>query len=163
MTNSEGERVEYGYQAGGRIRRVMPLGAGNPAHVFDFYGRNFWGQHRTAYLNPLGGHTIVYFDEQRRVLRVERFEAGENLTLAWQGTRPTQIVEADGRSTQLVWQQERIVARTLPSGNVVTISHAPGGLSLEDPFADPILRVEDSLGLVEARSLRRGGAARSRS
>lgn len=151
-TSSEGERVEYSYQAGSRIRRVMPQGEGKPAHVFEFYARNAWGQHRTVYKNPLGGRTQIDFDESRRVLRVQRFEAGESRVLSWEGLRPTRIADVDGSATQLVWQDERVVTLTTPSGNVVSTSYEPGGLSLDAPFADAVLHVEDSLGLVEARS-----------
>ena len=108
--------------------------------------------HRTVHRNPLGGHTSVYFDEQRRVLRVERHETGENATLAWEGLYPTRLVDAGGASTQLTWQGGRIAAIATPSGNAIHYSYAPGGLSPDDPQRDAILRVEDSLGLVEARS-----------
>ena len=151
-TTSEGARVEYAYQAGGRIRSVTQRGEGDPAHVFDFYGRNAWGMHRTVHRNPLGGHTTVYFDEQRRVLRVERFEAGENATLAWQGLYPTQLVDAGGAVTQLAWQDGRVATRVTPSGNAIHTTYAAGALSPDEPARDPVLRVEDSIGLVEARS-----------
>jgi RHS repeat-associated protein len=151
-TSSEGERVAYAYQAGGRIRRVSALGESGPSHVFDFYGSNFQGQHRTSYENPLGGHLVVYFDESRRVTRVERFENGESRLFEWEGLRPTRIEEPDGSALQIAWQQERIAALVTPAGNVVTTTYASPGLSLDDPLADPILRAEDSLGLVEARS-----------
>lgn len=151
-TSSEGERVEYAYQAGGRIRRVTSQGEGNPAHVFEFYGRNFWGHHRTVYTNPLGGRIHVDFDELRRVLRVERFDAGESYLLTWEDLRPTRIALPDGAATQLAWQDEQIVGWTTPSGNAFSTLYAPGGLSPDDPFAGPVLRIEDSLGLVEARS-----------
>jgi RHS repeat-associated protein len=151
-TSSEGERVEYGYQPGGRIRRVLQRGEGDPAHVFDFYGRNPWGQHLTVHRNPLGGHTHVYFDEQRRVLRIERFEAGESAWLEWQGLRPTRIVDAGGAATRIEWVSERVASLETPSGNRVTLTYQPDGLSPEDPLKDPIARVEDSLGLVESRS-----------
>jgi RHS repeat-associated protein len=151
-TSSEGERVEYTYQAGGRIRRVVQRGEGDPAHVFDFYGRNAWGMHRTLHTNPLGGHTTVYFDEQRRVLRVTRKESGEEATLAWEGLRPTRRVDAGGAATELGWQGERLVSLVTPSGNRIRFTHAPGALSPDDPQRDALLRVEDDLGLVEARS-----------
>ena len=152
LTRSEGERIEYDYQAGGRIRRVVQRGEGDPEHRFDFYGRNAWGEHRTVHRNPLGGHTHYYYDESRRVLRVERFEAGENVSLSWDGFRPTRIVDAAGAATQLAWQDERVTRIETPAGNVVRYSYQPGGLSLEDATGDAVLRVEDSLGLVEARS-----------
>ncbi|HEX5068103.1 MAG TPA: RHS repeat-associated core domain-containing protein [Myxococcota bacterium] len=151
-TSSEGERVEYAYQAGGRIRRVVQRGEGDPAHVFDFYGRNAWGLHRTVHTNPLGGHTTVYFDEQRRVLHVARQESGEGATLDWEGLRPTRHVDAGGAVTELGWQGERLVSLVTPAGNRIRFTHAPAALSPDDPQRDPILRVEDDLGLVEARS-----------
>ena len=152
MTSSEGARVEYAYQAGGRIRSVTRRGEGDPSHVFDFYGRNAWGMQRTVYGNPLGGHTTVYFDEQRRVLRVERFEAHENATLAWDGLYPTQLVDAGGGVTQLAWRDGRVATRVTPSGNTIQYTLAPGALSPDAPERDPVLRVEDSIGLVESRS-----------
>jgi RHS repeat-associated protein len=151
-TSSEGERVEYAYQAGGRIRRVVQRGGGDPAHVFDFYGRNAWGLHRTVHTNPLGGHTTVYFDEQRRVMHVARQESGEGATLDWEGLRPTRRVDAGGAVTELGWQAERLVSLVTPAGNRIRFTHAPAALSPDDPQRDPILRVEDDLGLVEARS-----------
>jgi RHS repeat-associated protein len=108
--------------------------------------------HRTVHRNPLGGHTTVYFDEQRRVLRVDRFETRESATLAWQGLYPTQLVDAAGAVTQLAWQDGRVATRVTPSGNAIAFTHAPGALSPDAPARDPVLRVEDSLGLVEARS-----------
>jgi RHS repeat-associated protein len=151
-TSSEGVRVEYVYQGGGRIRSVTQRGEGDPSHVFDFYGRNAWGEHRTSHRNPLGGHTDVYFDDARRVLRIERFETGEAVTFAWTGLRPTRIVDAGGATTWLAWQEERVVARVTPSGNVVQVQYAAGALSPDAPEQDAILRVDDSLGPVEARS-----------
>ena len=156
-TSSEGARVEYAYQAGGRIRSITQRGEGDPSHVFDFYGRNAWGMHRTVHRNPLGGHTTVYFDEQRRVLRVERFEAHENATLAWQGLYPTRLVDAGGAVTQLAWQDGRVAARVTPSGNAIHTTYAPGALSPDAPERDPIRRIEDSIGLVEARSYDESG------
>ena len=148
----EGQRVEYAYQAGGRIRSVTQRGEGDPTHVFDFYGRNAWGMHRTVHRNPLGGHTHVYFDESRRVLRVERFEAGEETTLAWQGLRPTRIVDPGGATEQLIWQQERLISRTTPAGNRIHIQYAPGALSPLEPGIDAVLRIDDFYGPVESRS-----------
>ncbi|HVH18885.1 MAG TPA: RHS repeat-associated core domain-containing protein, partial [Myxococcota bacterium] len=151
-TSSEGERVEYAYQAGGRIRRVVQRGEGDPAHVFDFYGRNAWGLHRTVHRNPLGGHTTVYFDEQRRVQRIARAESGEDAVLTWDGLRPTRWVDAGGAATELDWLDGRLVSLVTPSGNRVRFTHAPDALSPYDPQRDALLRIEDGLGLVESRS-----------
>jgi RHS repeat-associated protein len=151
-TSSEGERVEYTYQAGGRIRRVVQRGEGDPEHLFDFYGRNAEGLHRTRHRNPVGGLTTVFYDEQRRVTRVVRVQAGESATLVWDGLDPIRLVDAGGATTEMTWQDGRLASLRTPGGTLVQLTYAPGGLSPDDPQRDPIQRIDDALGLVEARS-----------
>jgi RHS repeat-associated protein len=152
LTNAEGERIEYVWAAAGRIWRVVQMGEEKPWHEFRFRARDADGLYSTLHINPLGGQTLLFFDRQRRLRRVERTDAGETVQYTWSGLRPSAIVLPGGVATAFTWAGDDLATLTEPSGNVVELTPAPGALNLEDPFAPPLARIEDSLGLVEDRT-----------
>lgn len=154
ITTSEGERTEYDWQAGTRIWLVRSVGESppHPLHGFRFRARDGEGLYSTVHINPLGGETVLYFDEQRRLHRLERTDAGETVQYAWSGKRLTEMTLPGGVTTAFSYTGEDVTTMTEPSGNVVEITYAPGAVNLEDPFARPVARIEDSLGLVEERT-----------
>ena len=151
IVSSEGERVEYTYQAGRRIRGVTQVGAGDPSHLFEF-GAKTDGLYPTLHTNPLGGRTRYVFDPQRRLRELERVDSGELETTEWVGLRPERRVSAAGVETRFVYSDDLLVSRVEPSGNVVTYTYEAGALNLEDPHRAPLRRVDDSLGPIEERT-----------
>jgi RHS repeat-associated protein len=152
MTNSEGERVEYVWQARSRIWLVVAQGEGNPHHEFRFRARDAAGLYPTVHRNPLGGETVLFFDDQRRLRRVERTDAGETLQYAWSGKQIAELTLPGGVTTAFSYEGDDAATVTEPSGNVVSLTYAPGALNTADPWQRPIARIEDSLGLVEERT-----------
>ncbi len=152
VTSSESERIEYAYQAGRRIWRITQIGEGNPFHEFRFLAKDAEGLYTTVHENPLGGRARYVFDKKRRLRRLELSDAGEVYSWAWSGLRPFQATAPGGVITAFGYLDDDLVSLTEPSGNVVELVYAPGAVNLEDPFARPLARVEDSVGLVEERS-----------
>lgn len=158
VISSEGERIEYEYQADNRIRDVIAVGEGNPTDHFEFnaprsYTSDFYS---TLHTNPLGGQTRYFFDPERRLRWIERVATGEGTTLDYWlglGMRPTRVVTASGVTTLLGYAGDDLVQIREPTGNLVSISYATGGLNFANPYERPISRVEDSLGLIEERTL----------
>ncbi|MEE8549821.1 MAG: RHS repeat-associated core domain-containing protein, partial [Gemmatimonadota bacterium] len=151
VTNSEGERIEYAYQASRRIRDVVQIGEGNPAHRFEFYAPGSGGLYRTVHTNPTGARTRYRFDAERRLRKVELLETGAETTYAWQGRRLASVVLTDGTTTWFTHVGDDLASWIEPSGNIITFTYQPGGLNLDNPFARPIRRIEDGLGLIEER------------
>jgi len=154
VTSSEGERIEYTWQAGPRIWLVATVGGStpHPTHGFRFRARDSEGLYSTVHINPLGGETVLFFDPERRLRRLERTDAGETLQYAWLDKRLTEMTLPGGVTTAFSYTGEDVTTMTEPSGNVVEITYAPGAVNLEDAFARPVARIEDSLGLVEERT-----------
>ncbi|MGE4607022.1 MAG: hypothetical protein AAEJ52_09810, partial [Myxococcota bacterium] len=98
IVNSEGERIEYAYQANRRIVDVVRVGEGNPTHHFEFHSpKNYTGNNYvTFHTNPLGGITRYWVDAARRVVDVTLVAAGESNQIGWEGVRPSQITAANG-------------------------------------------------------------------
>jgi RHS repeat-associated protein len=152
IVTPEGERIEYAYQIGGRIRSVRQVGAGDPTHRFWFQVKDPNGLYSTVHTNPLGGQTRYLFDAERRLHWMERLATGDAEWLAWVGLRPSRHTDAAGAASEFVHDGDRLVTWVQPSGNVVHYTHAPDALDLEDPTRSALARIEDSLGLVEERS-----------
>ena len=157
ITNSEGERIEYGYQSGGRISRVTQIGEGDPTHRFEFHSANRDGLYETLYTNPLGARTRFTFDANTRLVALELVETGERRTLAWQGLRPANITFENGSSVACDYAGDDPIAIHDAAGNVVQISYEPGALNFENPQARAVRRIEDSLGAVEERTFDAAG------
>ncbi len=169
VVSSEGERIEFGYQAGRRIREVVQAGEEQPVHRFRFRSADAEGLYETLHVDPNGAETRLWFDAERRLQRSERVETGEVIQQEWSGKRVTRRVLPDGTRADFVWQDDDLASATLPSGNVVTLHYEPGGLAPQDVYARPLRRIEDSLGLGEERDYdaqgrpvaRRNGAGES--
>jgi len=152
IVNSEGERVEYVYQALRRILEVVQIGAGNPTHRFEYGARRRNGLHRTLHTNPLGGRTRYHCDRKGRLHRVELVESGEVASIEWAGRRPVRQVDAAGAVTRFAYENDLLVSVIEPSGNEIIRSYEASGVNLRDPRRAPLHRIEDSLGLVEEHS-----------
>ena len=151
ITNSEGERIEYAYQSGGRILSVTQIGEGNPTHRFEFYSADRNGLYETLHTNPLGARTRLHFDANSRLREVEWVETGDLTTLTWDGLRMSSETRPNGATTTYTYVGDELFAKTEPSGNVVRYFYEPNGLNFEAPSARAKSRVEDNIGLVEER------------
>ena len=152
VTNSEGERIEYAYQGNRRIRDVIQVGEGNPAHRFAYSGKDAAGFYKTFHTNPLGALTRYTVDRQRRLHRMEIVDASEMITITWNGSRPMSMKLPNGATTLYTYVGDDLTALTQPSGNVVTYTYEPGAVSLDDPLARPFRRIEDVVGVIQERS-----------
>jgi RHS repeat-associated protein len=155
-TSAEGERVEYDYQAGRRILHVTQLGAGSPRHRFEFYGLDpVLSRWTTVHTNPLGGETRYRYDAAARLREVERTQAGETTRLEYAGDslaaaiRPSAVIRPDGARTEFGIDADDDVVRVVePSGNVRTASWDAAALQQAASSERPLLRLDDSLGLL---------------
>jgi RHS repeat-associated protein len=152
IMNSEGERIEYAYQGNRRIRDVTQIGEGNPLHRFGYTGKDAAGFYKTLHTNPLGALTRYIVDGQRRLHRVELADAGEATTLTWADKRPASLTVPSGVTSYFTYVDDDLASVAQPSGNVITYTYEPGAVSLDDPLARPLRRMEDSLGLIQERS-----------
>ena len=157
ITNSEGERIEYGYQSGGRISRVTQVGEGDPTHRFEFHSADRDGLYETLYTDPLGARTRLTFDANTRLVELELVETGERRTLTWQGLRPASISFESGATVAYFFAGDDLATIRDATGNVVRISYEPGALNLESPHARAVRRIRDALGLVEERTFDAAG------
>jgi RHS repeat-associated protein len=155
ITNSEGERVEYDYDSGRRIKTVVQVGEGNPTHSFTHHpiNSNQGYLYRTVYTNPLGGKVRLYLDGDRKLHEALQLDTRDRRIVAWNAQR--RVIRdqlPNGATTEFVYEGDDPVQITEPSGNVVEITYEPGGLNLGNPWRRAVRRVEDSIGLVGENS-----------
>jgi RHS repeat-associated protein len=156
--NSEGERVEYEYQAGRRILHVTQIGEGNPRHRFEFYGKDPELQRwTTVHTNPVGGETRYLYNGVLR--EVERSQSGEVTAFSYAGgtipaaLRPASITTPGGARTSFSISGDDDVTQIVEaSGNVVSVTHEPGAVVPSIPLERPPKRIEDSVGLLSETS-----------
>lgn len=150
IVNSEGERIEYQYQADRRILNAIQIGEGNPTHRFVFHApKSYTGNlYATIHTNPLGADTRFLFDALSRLRSVALVATDEVATIEWNGLRPSSVTTAAGVTTHLTYEDDDLVERIDPSGNVVVLSYASGAINRLEPQSRPISRVEDTLGLL---------------
>lgn len=151
LTNSEGERIEYGY-TGSRISRIRPIGGPNPVYDFSYAGKGDNGLYRTTYVDPTGVERRYAYDGQRRLFGKELVAAGETTTWTWRGLRPSRRVDPGGVQTSWTYAGDDVATEQQPSGNLVGYTYAPGAVDREQPSHRPIQRIDDSVGLVEERT-----------
>ncbi len=149
ITSSEGERIELGY-GGTRVTEIHEVGPGSPLHKFAYQGRSE-GLYRTRHWDPLGVERRYAYDHQRRLHNLEIVPLAEVTQWTWSGLRPDSMTDAAGVTTAWIWSDDDLATEVQPSGNVIARSYAPAGVDRERPRRRPILRVDDSLGLVEER------------
>lgn len=150
ITNAEGERVELGY-AQGRVAWVRQRGEGNPEHRFAFFPPDADALYVTEHTDPLGHVTRYRADAGRRVHEVTN-ALGERSKLTWSGRRVARLVDPGGVTTEWTYENDDVATELQPSGNVVRFQYAPHAVDRRWPLRRPLLRVEDDLGLLEARS-----------
>jgi RHS repeat-associated protein len=154
IVNSEGERIEYRYQANRRIVDVVQIGEGNPTHHFEFNTPNGHTGflHSAFHTNPLGGETRYLIDAELRVVEIARTTAGETVQIQWDGLRPSEITAASGATTTFSYTADDLTSIVEPSGNTVAITYELGALNQEDVRSRAIANVQDSLGSIEQRT-----------
>ena len=152
ITNSEGERIEYDWEAGRRISSIQRIGEGDPAYLFTYtVSETVPKSYGTVVTNPLGGVTKYYIDGERRlteILRLPQNGPDEQTLLEWTGARPHQVQGFDGATTHFTYLDDDIATVTQPSGNVIRITYAPDANHFEEPFIRPIEYAEDDEGLI---------------
>ncbi len=154
VVRSEGERIEYAYQADRRILHVTQIGEGDPRHHFAFHDMDTsTGRFDTVHTNPLGGETRYRFDALRRLREVERtltaevtvYEYGEGVPSL---LRPASVTRPSGVRTRFTFDENDDLVRVEePGGNVVTIEYDGTALHPDGSAERPVRRMEDSLGL----------------
>jgi RHS repeat-associated protein len=160
IVSSEGERIEYDYQAGRRLLHVTQVGEGDPRHRFEFYGEDpDLARWTTVHTNPLGGETRYLYDNVGRLREVERDAGAEVTRIRYAGTslaaalRPASITTPAGARTRFTVSADDDVTQVIePSGNVVSLGYAPGAVWPDRPLERPPARIEDSVGLVSETS-----------
>lgn len=155
LTRSEGERIEYRYDAAGRVIEIEAVDPGDPGHVWTVVeGVSMAGVRFTTVTHPAGFATRYLHDELRRVVeRVDGVGSFEDRTQwAWEGLRPSRTTDPAGVETHYVHADDELMSRVEPSGNVVQLRYASPGENRSDPEASPVAEISDSLGTVETRS-----------
>lgn len=152
VVTSEGERVEYAWEAGRRLSRVTQVGEEFPEHRFTYrVGSTGPARYEVVHTNPLGGETRYRIDGLRRVHEILLVSTGERRSIGWpEGRlRPQQVTDFDGATRRfLAWEDDDPVLVEEPSGNVLQIEYAPFAVDREHPTARPLRSVVDSLGPV---------------
>lgn len=150
LVNSEGERVEYQYDGGGRLTLVTAVGEGGAVQRFAYEGKTN-GLFRTRATDPLGHETRYRFDAARRLHEVEDMTTGELTWRSWQDLRVTTEVQPSGVATSWTWSNDDVATKLEPSGNLIQYGYAPSAVDRDAPLERPIATVSDALGLVEQR------------
>jgi RHS repeat-associated protein len=162
LTNSEGERVEFEIAWNARrVERVRQMGTPRAVHQFG-YGQTRPASPRiapdrwTRHTDPQGNATLYRFDYWRR-LRKLRLPTGERTERGWSGYETSWVELPDGTVTWWEHVDDDEIIRHDPSGNSVHVNlRLRGGENRAQPFLRPIDRIEDDLGLVEARRYEAG-------
>lgn len=164
LTNSHDERVEYRYYGAGKsIVKVIQIGEGDPVWAFAYEGFDLNGFAKTTLQDPLGSSSEYVFDIALRPMRYIN-EEGEAWEWKWTANtynrsremNPAGFVRRFGvSSNDVAWE-------TRGPGNLITRTYAPAPAeNREHPHRRAILRIEDSLGLVESRSYSAEGVLES--
>lgn len=153
---SEGERIEYAWEAGRRLSRVTQIGEEYPEHRFAYHvGSAGPARYEVVHTNPVGGETRYRMDSARRVHEILLASTGEVKTFGWPqgGLRPEHITDFDGATRRfLAWQDDDPILVEEPSGNLLQIAYAPDAIDVDRPYARPVQTVVDSLGPVMVRA-----------
>jgi RHS repeat-associated protein len=148
ITNSENERVEYSYDTSARLLTAKRIGDGNPTTTFAYFGTQPDGRYATNVTNPLSELTRFRFDGYRRLSSLQLVAVNETTSFEWLGNRVTRITRPDGVQTNFVITDDDVTQVTEASGNVTSISYAPGAIDPGSPNARPVDAVSDSVGSV---------------
>jgi RHS repeat-associated protein len=161
LTNSEGERVVYGYSGG--VTSVTQTGPGSPVQRFQYEGRDAAGVYHTRFWNPLGEERLYAYDALGRLLERREVASAETTTWAWSGERCVAHTLPNGATTTWSFLGDDAQLRTDPSGNSVAFSYQPSGVDRENPRVRPLALSTDSLGAIETRSYDAAGRLVERS
>lgn len=151
IVNSEGERVEYGFSSK-RVVEIRQIGPGTPTRRLYYEGRNENGQYATRYVDATGSETRFRYDASYQLHQIETVSTGDVVQRTWQGFRPTSLTMPNGATTVWTWAQDDVATRVDPSGNVTTFQYDRNAVDRRQALRTPLLRVQDSIGLVETRS-----------
>lgn len=153
VTGSEGERVEVRF-VNGRLDLLKQIGLGDPSWTFRYLAKSV---EATATLftseltDPLGNTHRYRFDAQRRLHERDN-GLGETESWSYNGARPTSHTDRAGVVTRWVYNGDDLVEETQPSGNVRSITRAPGTVNRANLRETSIAAITDSLGTVLTRT-----------
>ncbi|MFP6629605.1 MAG: RHS repeat-associated core domain-containing protein, partial [Myxococcota bacterium] len=169
ITNGEGERTEIDYSSD-QVVEVKNIGEGDPTHSF-FYEDKIDGFYTTRYWDPLGYEHRYVFDGLHRLHQLENVALGESTLWAYGSSlRPISMTVNismavnTGITTHYTWSGDDLVTEVQPSGNVIQYTYEPTAIdrptevtsrfdrNQANPGHRPLLRVEDSIGLIEERA-----------
>jgi RHS repeat-associated protein len=156
ITTGEGERTEIGYD-GERVAELRRIGEGNPTDSFHYSqdlqtsggGPEAQGLYVTRHWDALGNERVYTYDAQRRLHEIWNVAVDERVHWTWAGLRPSSRSEPDGTTRTFSFVDDELAIETTPSGNVIRTHYALDGVDPEEAPHRPILRREDSLGLIE--------------
>jgi RHS repeat-associated protein len=150
-TRSEGERVEYDWQAGRRLGSIIQRGEGDPLDSFDYVMQGSAPRLYTViHTNPLGGETRFQFDGERRIVEEWRVGSNERSSLSWAAgaRRQSAQTDFDGRRWEFEWLDDDPVEIRTPAGNVIQVSYAPEAVDFAHPELRPLAHAGDSIGTI---------------
>jgi len=151
ITNSEGERVEYAYDAARRLVGATQIGEGDPTRSFAYGAQNGSSPFQTTATDPLGAVRVYRYDANHQLLSVEDGEFGETTTFTWKDRRVTSRTTASGTTTYWAYTNDDVALRLDPSGNLTSYTYQPDGVDRALPGRRPLLRRADQLGTLEER------------
>ena len=152
ITSSEGERVQYQYDAAHRVTQVVQVGLGNPTRSFAYQAPDAAGIYTTRMTDPLGFATSFRYDASAQLLEAKAIATGETTTRTWASRRVTAMTLPSGVTTSWTYRDDDVATRTDPSGNVTVWSYKPSGVDRASPERRPVASVSDALGSIEQRS-----------
>lgn len=151
ITNSEGERVEYGVSSR-RVGEIRQIGPGTPTRQIFYEGKNQANLRVTRYVDATGRETRFRYDDSRRLHEIEAAAIGDRIVRTWVSNRVTSLVMPDGATTSWTYQSDDVATRTDPSGNVTVFQYAGNAVNRWQPLRTPVTTITDTIGAVETRT-----------
>ena len=149
ITNSEGERIEYAYQSGGRIFAVTQIGEGDPTHRFDFHSADRPHLQDALHQSAGGAHAALLRPGVRGCGWSASRRASGELHLG--GAAPGHVTLANGATTAFGYAGDEPVRSWMRREH--DLDHVPARRAdHESPNSRAVARIQDTLGLVEERS-----------
>ena len=147
VTNGEGERVEWQADSLGRVTQVRQVGPSTPTWSFVYRSQN---PNVTEISDPVGAVTRVGFDAERRVQFIEN-GLGETTLFEWAGRRPSARVSPAGVRVEWVFADDELVVSRAANGHETFFEHPAAAVDRSNPYARPVSKIYDSLGVIEER------------
>ncbi len=151
IVNSEGERVEYTYDAARRLLRATQVGDGRPTWSFAYRASSGSSPYQTIATDPLGAETVYRYDGHHQLLSVTDNQLAETTSFTWTDRRVTSRTTASGATTYWSYANDDVAFRMDPSRNLTSYTYQPDGVDRARPGRRPLLRRADRLGTLEER------------